>query len=566
MEANIQIFSGEIDIKFHLRQPKVSKPTPVYIYLNLSGRKYKIGTGVRVTPEQWNVAKGFAYVSPILTALDNRNNEITNKRINECKQHFIEFKNYLCDNPDIISENCIDNLKERIYSRKKDMAKKEYANPILFLQQIIEAHYGNKKNTKESYLKAVKYLSDYCIANDIELKDLNELNLEFLYEFREWLKMKPSKHHKEDNDKLSIRVINSQFTILLKVLKYVDKSLYDFATAGIYAYKALPVKDTSENEIALTEDEIERIYNLELEENDAKIRDAFIFQCFTGQRYNEIKNFATSFREIDTKDGRMFEVVQQKGSKIVKVPITSIAKKILDRNNGKIEYKENKYTNDVLRKIAKKAGLNEDWTRSKFTNDGLRTHSIKRWEAMSTHVARRSFVTIAKQNEIDDRDVMNVTGHNNRQMLDLYNKIDKTKSAVKTGGKIDDIFTLDKDGNIDKEKKIRHSKNESRSDFEKEIEITSNLSVKQINEYKNILAFLGAPAIDFVDVNDIDTLCRLIYVEYEAKLTQMGIDYHIVKDLYNSSTTTLKEKKKALDKLVKEIKEKTSNKLKKKKK
>lgn len=557
MEANKQIFSDELKVFFRLREPKSKQPTSLHMCLTINNKTYKLMTGVQVYAEQWNKKRQAAYVSNILTSLDNRNNEIVNNRISECKIYFNEFKDYLCNNLSAVDIGDISYLKEKIYIKKeKSMAKKVYANPFLFLQQIVAKEYKSQDGTEGEYQKAIRYIIKYCENKNIVLKDLNEITFDFLYNMREWLKEQISQRSKKDEDKLSVKYINNTISNVKRILEKIDdENIYNTNDAKLHKLKALKKQNTSDNEIALTEDEFERICNLELTGKEAKIRDAFIFQCCTGQRYVEVENFETAFTEIDTADGKIWQVIQKKGNKIVKVPISKLAKNILNKNNGIIKYGNSRIANETLKEIAKKAGLTQECVVTKDTSDGLKVHKKKRYELVTTHTARRSFVTISKQNDIEDRQVMSVTGHTTRTMLDLYNKVDAGKTAIKVASKLDDLFKVDTAGG-----RVEISKNTQK-------EKTKEVDNKElIDEAKRVLAFLGCDAITIADITNIDEANRLIYVEYDNKLTQMGIDYHIIKDLYNSPTTTLKEKKKALDKLVKEIKEKTSNKQKREKK
>ena len=112
-----QIFFNEVKASFNLRKPKSDRPTNIYLVCRINKKQVKLSTGVRVYPDQWNTKKQEAYVSPRLTELDNINNAIVNDEINKLKADFIDFKRYICDNPNEI-DNSLFLLKKYIY---KDM-------------------------------------------------------------------------------------------------------------------------------------------------------------------------------------------------------------------------------------------------------------------------------------------------------------------------------------------------------------------------------------------------------------------------------------------------------------
>lgn len=76
---------------FKLRTPRSSKPTMVYLVFFANGKQYKISTGVKVLPSQWSDEHQVAIVSNLNSKLDNRNNEIVNRKIEEVEQSYRQF-------------------------------------------------------------------------------------------------------------------------------------------------------------------------------------------------------------------------------------------------------------------------------------------------------------------------------------------------------------------------------------------------------------------------------------------------------------------------------------------
>ena len=119
-----QIFFYEVQAKFNLREPKSNKPTNIYLVCRIDRKQIRLSTGVKVYPEHWNVKKQEAYISCRLSELDNLNNTIVNTKIIEIKNRFLQYKRYLCDNPNEIG-NSVKILKKFIY---KDTMEKEKQN------------------------------------------------------------------------------------------------------------------------------------------------------------------------------------------------------------------------------------------------------------------------------------------------------------------------------------------------------------------------------------------------------------------------------------------------------
>lgn len=566
-----QFFPNELKATFVLRRSRAKKPQIVYMLVRLD-KQYKFTLNVKVYPNQYNSELQQAYISNILKPIDNANNKIVNDKINEYKKRFDDFVSYLCDTE--TKDNLIKILRDFIYkdiNMKKNTTNKSN-DPISLLKNVI---YNDQmtESSKGQYIQKINRLEDYCNANNIHLSDINEINLDFLYQFRNWYKMQPSKSRAlKKGDKVTLKVVNDTVSKIITTLDKLDDTIYNHVEAKLFRYKPYRiVNNTDDNEIALTEDEVIRIFNLELEGKEAKVRDAFIFQCFTSQRYNDIRNFKERFQLINTDEGEMWVVNQQKGKKLVQISITKIAKFILDRNNSNIEYGDNHITNDILRGIAEKAGMNEEHIYVKNTADGMQTYKRKRWECMSTHVARRTLVTIARQNEIDDKLTMSATGHTSVSMIDRYDKGNKTKQSKKFGEQVDNILSLNSEGKLEA--------NNNSTNYKDNTSITNAQSVicnmtellekvkqeakqeakqdafnAQIKEDKKALALLGADAIEIVDANTIDDIEQLI-CKYQKQYVDIGVDPYAIKAIFhNSEYTTFTEKRKQLIKIVEELK------------
>lgn len=564
-----QFFPHELKATFVLRRSKAKKPQLVYMLVRLD-KQYKFTLNVKVYPKQYNSELQQAYISNILKPIDNINNKIVNDKINEYKKRFDDFVSYLCETE--TKDNLIKILRDFIYkdiNMKKNTTNKSN-DPITVLKNIIHNDQMTE-SSKGQYIQKINRLEDYCNANNIHLSDINEINLDFLYQFRNWYKMQPSKSRAlKKGDKVTLKVVNDTVSKIITTLDKLDDTIYNHVEAKLFRYKPYRiVNNTEDNEIALTEDEVIRIFNLDLEGKEAKVRDAFIFQCFTSQRYNDIRNFKERFQLINTDEGEMWVVNQQKGKKLVQISITKIAKFILDRNNSNIEYGDNHITNDILRSIAEKAGMNEEHIYVKNTADGMQTYKRKRWECMSTHVARRTLVTIARQNEIDDKLTMSATGHTSISMIDRYDKGNKTKQSKKFGEQVDNILSLNNEGkleannnnsinNIDKTnnsnvQNIMYNMTELLEKAKEEGQ--NNALKKQIDEDKQALALLGASAIEIADANTIDTIQQLI-CKYQQPFINLGVDPYSIKALFhNSEYTTMAEKRNQLEKIIEELKQ-----------
>lgn len=152
----------------------------------------------------------------------------------------------------------------------------------------------------------------------------------------------------------------------------------------------------------LNEQEIEDIWNLKITEPWLdNIRDWFIIGLNTGLRISDIlgdKNWpALSSEFLIEKEGANY--IQRKTKKtkeIVTIPVRSRVQQVLDKRNGEFpEPVSHKHFNEHIKTICKDAGMTEEiWT---SINDKDKDRKVKgfykKWEAVSSHICRRSFAT-----------------------------------------------------------------------------------------------------------------------------------------------------------------------------
>ncbi len=527
-----QVFINELKMSYHKKKVSGKQPTGLYMLCTICGVQYKIMTGVRVYPEHWNQKKQKAYVSDILTENDNRNNIIVNKRLSECSICFDEFKQYLCDNPDSYNKDAINILRTKIYG--ENYMEKNKINPFFYLKREIGKDTNIGESSKDGYIGKIKSLEDYCKENDIKVITLQDIDANLLLQYRDWmLKQKKSKN---SNKLVSVKTVNEKMSVIISRLREAEKQeKYDVSKAKLNSIEPLKTKvDSFEDKIALNEDEIKKIMDLDIEDKDvALIRDTFICQCYWGQRYSDMVGFSKNAVKTNENGKEIFKLIQKKGKRQVSIPLFAITRTILDKNNWNIGYKDDPdLINTTIRDLSKKAGLSEFVLLRRQDKNGVHTEKKQKWEVITSHTARRTFVTIAFKRGYSADKVARITGHKKMEILEMYNRMSSSDAA---------IILMDNWDNVD-----NYPKNDSKKDIE---------------EAKKVLAYLGCDAITIEDITNIDEANRLIYTTYERELTDLGIDYHIIKNLYNdNSKGTLKEKRAALMQIVSVIKKKSKRK------
>ncbi|MDH6306266.1 integrase [Parabacteroides sp. PF5-5] len=425
-----QLFVNELQLSFNLRKPKGNKPTGIYLVCRIDGKQVKLSTGVKVYPEHWNKNRQEAYISLRLSELDNRNNQIVNERISKLKLDFFEFKKYLCGNTHNI-ENCLDILKSYIYKSDYSMRKdKQRVNASIEMLQIVESK-DVKESTKEIQLGIVQLFAKFLKESNIP-DTWNSINLETLNKYQQYLIA---------NGKV-FQTIKNNFGVINSILKIANKRQdipFKILESGTDSFDLIRNKANKEKQkdkqIALTEEQVERIYKHtptgKNAEKVTEIKDIFVLQCLTGQRFSDMDKF---FCGDYKTDGDIISIVQKKTNKIATIPLLPLAQEILAKYPNGTKYvtfkrSDNTISNKELKKIAKEIGFTD--TVSYHVQRGKEVEIIEEplYELIHTHSARHTFITICCMRDIPKDIVIIATGHSDTKLIDeVYSHLsDKSK-------------------------------------------------------------------------------------------------------------------------------------------
>lgn len=219
------------------------------------------------------------------------------------------------------------------------------------------------------------------------------------------------------------------------VCKYVDSFkifLSHFKKKGVFIPAQLDEIIVSEKEQVvniLEESELKILEDIVLNNPyHDRVRDVFLFQCYTGARYSDVH--ACKQQDIFQKDDmQVWEYIDEKTGKNITVPLINKALDLLEK------YKElptpiprysNQKMNDVLKIIAKEAKLNRT-VKLVYHNDNRKSEKhLPLHELISTHMARKTFVSLSVQMGIPERWVREISGHKDERSFRRYLNLGKS--------------------------------------------------------------------------------------------------------------------------------------------
>ncbi|GEJ39389.1 hypothetical protein KU06062659_950002 [Flavobacterium psychrophilum] len=166
-----------------------------------------------------------------------------------------------------------------------------------------------------------------------------------------------------------------------------------------------------------------------------KVRDLFVFGCFTGMRFsnysiikkNDIYNGFINVRDV--KDN----------SKSLSIPLNDYSSYILKKYDFKLPVITNQKFNDYIKEVVQAVGLTDDIKKTMKLGQEIIETISPLYERVSSHTARRSFITIMKNKKIPDKVIMGYTGHKSLEVFNQYYKpnMDEKIDFMQTVWKMD---------------------------------------------------------------------------------------------------------------------------------
>ena len=185
------------------------------------------------------------------------------------------------------------------------------------------------------------------------------------------------------------------------------------------------LKSTQKKIIFLTWDELNRLREFKIPFNKQaleRVRDVFLFQCFTGLRYSDVFNL----RRSDIK-GDHIEVTTVKTSDSLINELNNHSKAILDKyKDVAFEYDKvlpvitNQKMNDYLKELAELAGIDEPIRQTYYKGNERIDDVTPKYALLGTHAGRRTFICNALALGIPPQVVMKWTGHSDYKAMKPY--------------------------------------------------------------------------------------------------------------------------------------------------
>lgn len=182
------------------------------------------------------------------------------------------------------------------------------------------------------------------------------------------------------------------------------------------------IKQATKEVVFLDRDEVFRLMRAELPEHLGNVRDAFLFQCFTGLRFSDVR----SLRCTDISDTAV-TVTTQKTAERLSIELNRYSRAILEKHR---EFAKstgrpfpmccNQVMNREIKEACRLAGIDTLVHLTYYRGSERFDETLPKWQLISTHAGRRTFVCLMLGLGVPVTTVMKWTGHSDYKAMKPY--------------------------------------------------------------------------------------------------------------------------------------------------
>ncbi len=377
------------------------RPRNVTINFHYEGKRTISNTGIKIAPCDWDKSRQRVKLTVKRSTEINRYLDLLEEKIND-----IYFggkaKDILVDTHYILKELRKDKNKERTsffeeWDRYIEIQKSRLRNSSII-------------SIRTSYKHFKKFIKGERI-------DFNDIKPELMANYAKYL--------------LGIGLVNNTIHNNIKRLKTFMNYARNMGLHDNIKYKQFNIPEKVGRIRFLEWDEVKLLMDYKPEtELEQKVLDNFLFGCLTAMRfsdYHALEKDAIVKIKFDDSDEVYYaaHVRHVKTDNITVVPLLPEAMAIIERNqNSKSKFAlprlYGQKINRLMKDIGKKVGLTGKLPIDIFKGDKRETIYKEKWELLTTHLGRRTFISIAATKGIPINIVAAIAGQNPKTTMKHY--------------------------------------------------------------------------------------------------------------------------------------------------
>ena len=414
---NLQSMNIKRNIIFTLESRKkdgvlIVENVPIRMRVNFASKRIEFTTGYRIDAEKWDSDK------------QRVRNGCTNKLKQSASEINASLLGYYTEVQEIFKKFEVEEImptpeqiKEAFNAQHKPIeeVKQRKSTPNAFYKAFDEfvRDCGRQNDwtdsTYEKFAAVKNHLMNFRDGLTFDFFDEKGLN-DYVTYLRDVKEMRNS-------------TIGKQLSFLKWFLRWAfKKGLHQNNAYDSYKPK---LKSTQKKIIFLTWEELNKLREFEIpaaKQALDRVRDVFLFQCFTGLRYSDVFNL----RKSDIK-GDHIEVTTVKTSDSLIIELNNHSKAILDKykdvafeDDKVLPVITNQKMNDYLKELAELAGIDEPVRQTYYRGNERIDEVTPKYALLGTHAGRRTFICNALALGIPPQVVMKWTGHSDYKAMKPY--------------------------------------------------------------------------------------------------------------------------------------------------
>lgn len=423
---------------------------PVHLIYQISGqRKYYSIPDSGLLPINWNADEQKAIyldkktAKPLLNQVDV-SLLLSNQEVIEFNQNLealeIKVKSLENDFTDRGITFSAQMIVDRLKGSSRLDTKLDASSSALFdfMEKYIADHTASREPGSLSVYKSLKnHLLSYQKATGKKVTFEN-IDYSFFQAFQNFLLTPrqvffPSKAKNAEPGAGAWNEVSLNNTTVAKQLSTIKTFLNYARKRGITVsdkYKDFTIKKENLEVIALTSQEFESLFNLDLSTNKRldQVRDIFCFACSTGLRYSDLDQLKRENIKSDE-----IRIIVKKTKEPLSIPLNPFSVAILDK------YKEhlqplpmitNQRLNDYIKELCMIAGIDEKIEIVRFKGVKREATIHPKYELIGVHTGRKTFATLSLEKGMSAEEVMTITGHRDYKSFKRYVKVTEARKKV----------------------------------------------------------------------------------------------------------------------------------------
>ena len=324
-----------------------------------------------------------------------------NQRLNRLK---IGIAAYLKEKKGNISLTGLNRQVKKLMLQKSNVSYKE-GSLLYHMDRYINSreHLINHSTYKryKVFLRLIERYQGYSYK-ELMLEDVNE---QFAYRFIEF----------GNNEEYSRSTIHRTIHFVKTVLNFLEKrGIRTF----VYELELPKLSKQKQDFITLDEEELRKIQETTVPDQLKTAKDWLIISCFTGQRVSDFMEFSADKLQL-IKDKKCIAFTQKKTDKNILLPLHPTVLQIIKEKECFPNKLSVQQYNLQIKEVVKLAGITSKIKVRKRRGFRSSTEIIQKWEAVSSHVGRRSFASNF-YGKIPTPLLMDATGHSTEEMFKRY--------------------------------------------------------------------------------------------------------------------------------------------------